>query len=122
MAALVLVAVRRTAGSGAVNPRLATWPALLLLGGLLLLVGVLVYLVSSQIKPNLLRPEAENLRLYKGRIFLRNSLLGLTALPPLVTYTITRSPLELIFFGGLLLTLSVVLAPSAKTYQRWLIR
>jgi hypothetical protein len=121
MATLVLVAGRRTAGSGAVNPQLATWPALLLLGGLLLLVGVLVYLVSSRIKPNLRRPAAENLRLYKSRVFLRNSLLGLTGLPPLVTYTITKSPIDLIFFGCLLLTLCVVMAPSAKTYQRWLI-
>ncbi|MBC6605249.1 hypothetical protein H8B13_00300 [Hymenobacter sp. BT188] len=122
MAALVLAASRRTAGSGAVNPQLATWPALLLLGGLLLLVGVLVYLVSSQIKPNLRRPAVENLRLYKSRVFLRNSLLGLAGLPPLITYTITRSPIDLLFFGCLLLTLCVVMAPSAKTYQRWLIR
>ena len=122
MAALVLVAGRRTAGSGDVNPTLATWPALLLLGGLLVLVGVLVYLVSSQIKPNLRRPEAENLRLYKSRIFLRNSLLGLLGLPPLITYTITKSPVDLLFFGCLLLTLCVVMTPSAKTYQRWLIR
>ena len=121
MATLVLVAGRRAASSGVVNPKIATWPALLLLGGLLLLVAVLVYLVSSQIKPNLRRPAAENLRLYKSRIFLRNSLLGLTGLPPLVTYTITKSPIDLIFFGCLLLTLCVVMAPSAKTYQRWLI-
>jgi hypothetical protein len=87
----------------------------------LVLVGVLVYLVSSQIKPNLRRPEAENLRLYKSRIFLRNSLLGLLGLPPLGTYTITKSPIDLLFFGCLMLTLCVVLAPSAKTYQRWLI-
>lgn len=122
MATTVLAAGRRTAGAGDVNPRLATWPALLLLGGILVLVGVLVYLVSSQIKPNLRRPEAENLRLYKSRVFLRNSLLGLTGLPPLLTYTITRSPIDLVFFGALLLTLCVVMAPSAKTYQRWLIR
>ncbi|QNP51083.1 hypothetical protein H9L05_13275 [Hymenobacter qilianensis] len=32
MAALVLAASRRTASSGAVNPQIATWPALLLLG------------------------------------------------------------------------------------------
>ncbi|WP_133272138.1 hypothetical protein [Hymenobacter radiodurans] len=90
-------------------------------GGLLLLVGVLVYLVSSQIKPNLRRPATENLRLYQSRIFLRNSLLGLTGLPPLVTFTITKSPIDLVFFGCLLLTLCAVMAPSAKTYQRWLI-
>jgi hypothetical protein len=83
---------------------------------------VLVYLVSAQIKPNLRRPEAENLRLYKSRIFLRNSLLALLGLPPLVTYTITKSPVDLVFFGCLLLTLCVVMVPSAKTYQRWLIR
>jgi hypothetical protein len=122
MATLVLAAGRRTAGSEDVNPQIATWPALLLLGGLLLLVGVLVYLVSAQIKPNLRRPEAENLRLYKSRIFLRNSLLALLGLPPLVTYTITKSPVDLVFFGCLLLTLCVVMVPSAKTYQRWLIR
>ncbi|QNP51082.1 hypothetical protein H9L05_13270 [Hymenobacter qilianensis] len=91
-------------------------------GGLLVVVGVLVYLVSAQIKPNLRRPAAENIRLYKSRVFLRNSLLGLTGLPPLVTFTITRSPLDLVFFGCLLLALCVVMAPSAKTYQRWLIR
>ena len=121
MATLVLGAGRRTANSQAVNPALATWPALLLLGGILVLVGVLVYLVSSQIKPNLRRPEAENLRLYKSRIFLRNSLLGLIGLPPLLTYTVTKSPVDLVFSACLLLTLCVVMAPSARTYQRWLI-
>jgi hypothetical protein len=121
MATVVLVAGRRAAGAGATNPQIATWPALLLLGGILVLIGVLVYLVSSQIKPNLRRPEAENLRLYKSRIFLRNSLLGLLGLPPLVTYTLTGSPVDLVFFGCLLLTLCVVMVPSAKAYQRWLI-
>lgn len=121
MAALVLAVSRRTANSGAVNPQIATWPALLLLGGLLVLVGVLVYLVSSQIKPNLRRPETENLRLYKSRVFLRNSLLGLTGLPPLITFTITKSPIDLVFFGCLLLALCVVMVPSVRTYQRWLI-
>lgn len=121
MAALVLAAGRHAAAGPAENPRLATWPALFWVVALLAVVGVLVSFVSSYIKPNLRRPAAENLRLYQGRIFVRNSLLGLACLPPLAAHALTGDGWNLLFFGCLLLVPCLVAAPSARSYQRWLI-
>lgn len=121
MATLVLAAGRRTASGTAVNPQLATWPLLFMAVGLLMLVGGLIYLISAYIRPNLRRPPAENLRLYQSRIFLRNSLLGLACLPPLAAHVLSGEWWNLLFFGCLLLVPCLVAAPSARSYQKWLI-
>ena len=121
MTGLVLAAGRHVAGRGAVNPQLATWPNLFVVAALLAVVGVLIHFVSSYIKPNLRRPAAENLRLYQGRIFLRNSLLSLACLPPLAAYAADSDSWDLAFFGILLLVPCLATAPSARTYQRWLV-
>ena len=105
----------------AVNPRFATWPALLLLLALLPLVSLVLYAVSRYMRPNLRRPYAENMRIYQSRIVLRNSLLGLLGLPLLAAYLITHQVVDLITYAGLLLLLSWQTAPSATTYQRWLL-
>lgn len=120
MTSLVLATGRRTAHGGADNPQLATWPNLFVVMALLAVVGVFIHFVSSYIRPNLRRPAAENLRLYQGRIFLRNSLLSLACLPPLAAYAVGGSSWNLVLFGVLLLVPCLVTAPSAQTYQRWL--
>lgn len=121
MAAAVLVAGRRVAGPASDNPRLATWSVLLGVLALLAVVGVLLHFVASYIRPNPRRPAAENLRLYQGRLLLRNSLLGLAGLPPLAAYALRGEPVNLLFFGVLLLVPCLLTAPSARTYQRWLL-
>lgn len=121
MAALVLAAGRRAAPGHAAEPQLATWPALFGVVALLAVVSVLVSFVSSYIKPNLRRPAAENLRLYQGRVFLRDSLLALAGLPPLAAHALHAEALNLLCFAVLLFTLCWLTAPSARTYQRWLI-
>lgn len=121
MAGLVLAVSRRAAAGSSENPQLATWPLLLGMLALLGIVSVLVHFVSSYIKPNLRRPAAENLRLYQGRVFLRDSLLGLAGLPPLAAYVLHGEWWNLAFFGLVLLVPCVVAAPSARAYQRWLV-
>lgn len=121
MAGLLLAAGRRVAGDGTDNPRLATWPALFGLLALLAIVGVLVRFVSGYIRPNPRRPAAENLRLYQGRVFLRNSLLGLAGLPPLAAFALAGGAWNLVFFAILLVVPCWVTAPSARAYQRWLV-
>lgn len=121
MAVLVLAAGRHAARGGTENPQLATWPMLFWVLALLAVVGVLVSFISSYIKPNLRRPAAENLRLYQGRIFLRNSLLGLACLPPLAAHALTGDGWNLLFFACLLLAPCLVTAPTARSYQKWLI-
>ena len=121
MAGVVLAVGRRVAGGTSENPKLATWPVLFGMLALLAVVGVLVHVISSYIKPNLRRPAAENLRLYQGRIFLRDSLLGLAGLPPLAAYALSGNLWNLLFFCLVLLVPCVVAAPSVRTYQRWLI-
>lgn len=121
MGALVLAGGNKVAGGSSPQPALASWPLLLLLGALLPLAGVLLYLISRRLTPNLRRPAEQNLRVYQSRMLLRNSLLSLLGLPLLVSYVFTRSPLELIACGVLLLTLCILTVPSAKAYQRWLL-
>ncbi|GGG47773.1 hypothetical protein [Hymenobacter glacieicola] len=99
----------------------ASGPALLLLGALVPVVGLLLYLLARRLRPNLRRRAEENMRLYQARIFLRNSLLGLLGLPFLVAYALSRGALELPAYGFLLLVLAFLTAPSAKAYQRWLL-
>ncbi|MBD2768644.1 hypothetical protein IC235_12170 [Hymenobacter sp. BT664] len=123
MGAGVLLAARRAAVGPTVEPRLATWPVLLLLLLLALvpLAGLFLYLVYRRMQPNLRRPAELNLRVYQGRIFLRNSLLGLVGLPLLASYVFTHAVFDLVACGAMLLALSWRLAPSAQTYQRWLL-
>lgn len=117
----VLAAGRRAAVGATPEPRLATWPALLLLGALVPLAGLLLYAVYRQMRPNLRRPVQQNLRVYQGRLVLRNSLLSLLVLPLLASYVVTHGILELVFSAAMLLALSWQTAPSAQTYQRWLL-
>ena len=103
------------------EPALATWPVLLGLLALLPVVSGLLWLVSRYLQPNLRRPAEENMRIYQGRVLLRNSLLGLVVLPLLASYSIGHKPLDLVLCGAVLLTLGWYTQPSAQRYQRWLI-
>ena len=120
MAGVVLGLGSRIPGSAAAQQP-AAWPALLLLGAMVPVVGLLLYSVSRRLRPNLRRLAEDNLRIYKSRIFLRNSLLCLLILPLLVSYVLTHCLLEIICCGILLLVLPTFTAPSAKDYQRWLL-
>ena len=122
MGAVVLTAGSRAAVGPTLEPRLATWPALLLLGALLPAAGALLYLLYRRMRPNLRRPAEGNLRVYQGRVFLRNSLLGLVGLPLLASYAVTHAVVDLALCGAMLLALGWRTAPSAATYQRWLLR
>ena len=121
MGSAVLVAGKRAAVGATLEPRLATWPMLLMLGALVPAVGLLLYTMYRRMRPNLRRPSEENLRMYQGRIFIRNSLLGLVGLPMLASYVVTHKPFDLIAGAAMLLALSWRLAPSAQKYQRWLL-
>jgi hypothetical protein len=92
-----------------------------MLGALVPAVGLLLYTAFRRMRPNLRRPSEENLRMYQGRIFIRNSLLGLVGLPMLASYVVTHKPFDLIAGAAMLLALSWRLAPSAQKYQRWLL-
>ncbi|OGX89246.1 hypothetical protein BEN47_07560 [Hymenobacter lapidarius] len=122
MGGAVLLAGQRAAVGPTLEPRLATWPVLLLLGGVVPLLGVLAYLIFRRLRPNIRRPAEENLRIYLGRMFLRNSLLSLTALPLLASYAITHQVFDLVACVGVLVALGWQLTPSAKSYQQWLLR
>jgi drug/metabolite transporter (DMT)-like permease len=121
MAAVVLAAGRQLSPAGP-EPRLATWPALLGLGVLLPLVGALLYGTARRLRPNLRRLAEENLRIYKSRLILRNSLLNLLSLPLLISYSLTRTWWPLMGAVLMVLVLCLTTAPSAKKYQRWLLR
>ena len=121
MAAGVLAGSRQAAVGPTLEPRLATWPALLGLLALLPVVGLLLYSVSRYLRPNLRRPAEENLRIYQSRVLLRDSLLGLLALPLLVSYAIGHWVPDLAMCGVTLLALGWQTLPSAQKYQRWLI-
>ena len=120
--AAMLATGSRTAVGATLEPRLATWPALLLLGALVPAVGLLLYGLYRRMRGNLRRPAEENLRIYQSRVFLRNSLLGLLPLPLLASYVVTHQALDLAAAAAMLLALSWRLAPSAKTYQQWLLK
>ena len=122
MAGGVLAGGHQAAVGPTLEPRLATWPALLGLLALIPVVGLLLYIISRYLRPNLRRPAEENLRIYQGRLLLRNSLLGLLAMPLLVSYVIGHNPLDLVFGGAMLIALGWQTRPSAQAYQRWLIR
>lgn len=120
MACVVLGFGSRLPGA-ATSGQVAAWPGLVLLGAMVPIVGLLLHSVSRRLRPNLRRLAEDNLRIYKSRIFLRNSLLGLLLLPVLVSYVLTRGQLEIVCCVMLLLVLPILTAPSAKAYQRWLL-
>jgi hypothetical protein len=121
MGTAVLGGAGRAASGSTLEPRLATWPLLLGLLAVVPLVGLLLYLVSRYLRPNLRRPARLNLRIYQGRQLLHNSLLGLLALPPLGSYAIGHHGLDLVLCGGILMATAWQTRPSAHTYQRWLL-
>jgi hypothetical protein len=121
MAGAVLAAGRRVAVGGTLEPNLATWPVLLLLLALVPVASLLLFALFRRMRPSLRRPAEENLRIYTGRIFLRNSLLSLLSLPLLASYVVTHKPFDLAAGAGVLVALCWRLAPSPKTYQQWLL-
>lgn len=122
MGTAVLAVRGRLAGPGEAVPHLATGTNMLALLGALPLVGAALYVLGRAIRPNVRRPYAENMRLYQGRLVVRNSLLGLLGLPLLAWYLLRPQPLALAAYAALLLALAWLAAPSARTYQRWLLR
>lgn len=122
MAGGVLAAGRRVAVGSTLEPNLATWPMLLMLLALVPLASLLLFALFRRMRPNLRRPAPENLRIYTGRIFLRNSLLSLLSLPLLASYVVTHKPFDLIAGAGILVALCWRLTPSAATSPRWLLR
>lgn len=121
MASVVLVAGSRAAVGPTLEPRLATWPVLLLLGALVPLAGLLLFALYRRMQPNLRRAPEGNMRIYQGRILLRNSLLALVPLPLLASYVVTHKPFDLIAAGLMLVALCWRLTPTAASYQRWLL-
>lgn len=121
MGGAMLGASGQTAVGTTLEPALTTWPVLLGLFALLLVVSGLLWLISRYLRPNLRRPAEENLRIYQGRVLLRNSLLGLLALPLLASYAVNHKPLDLVLCGAVLLTMGWYTQPSAVRYQRWLV-
>lgn len=95
-------------------------PVIVLLLVLLVLVIGGIYLVFRRIRPNLRRPEAENLRIYQSAVLLRNSFLALVSLPPLLLYHLTNDWLHLLFFGVLLTALCLLTLPTEPKFRRWL--
>jgi hypothetical protein len=83
--------------------------------------GLLLYGLYRSMRPSLRRAPEGNLRIYKARIFLRNSLLALVPLPLLASYVVTHKPFDLIAAGVMLVALCWRLTPTAKTYQAWLL-
>jgi len=118
-----LLGVRsQLAGPAEEVPHLATGTNMLALLGAIPLVSLLLYVLGRAIKPNLRRPYAENMRLYQSRLVVRNSLLALLGLPLLAWYLLRPQPLALGGYVALLGLLAWQTAPTAKTYQRWLLR
>lgn len=117
----LLGASGRMAVGPTLEPALTTWPVLLGLLALLPVVSGLLFVVSRYLRPNVRRPAEENMRIYQARVLLRNSLLGLLALPLLASYVISHKPLDLVLCGAVLLALGWQTRPSADAYQRWLL-
>ncbi|QNE38850.1 hypothetical protein F1C16_04415 [Hymenobacter sp. NBH84] len=103
------------------NTRQNTALVVVLLLVLLVLVMGGIYLVFRRMRPNLRRPEAENLRIYQSVVLLRNSFLALVSLPPLLLYHLTSEWVNLLFFGVLLVALCVLTLPTERKFRRWLL-
>ena len=107
-------------GLQAASTRQNMAPVVALLLVLLMLVVGGIYLVFQRIRPNLRRPEVENLRIYQSAVLLRNSFLALVSLPPLMLYHLTSNWLDLAFFGLLLTALCALTLPTEGRFRRWL--
>lgn len=103
------------------NTKQNTALVVVLLLVLLVLVMGGIYLVFRRMRPNLRRPEAENLRIYQSVVLLRNSFLALVSLPPLLLYHLTSKWVNLLFFGVLLVALCVLTLPTERKFRRWLL-
>ena len=121
MGAAVVGGSYRSATGAALEPRLATWPVLLALLTVVPVLGVVLYALYRRMRPNLRRPTEQNLRIYQSRLFLRNSLASLVCLPLLASYVFTHAVFDLAASAAMLLALGWQTAPSATTYQRWLL-
>ena len=122
MSGALLTVRRMIAGPGEEVPHLATGTNMLALLGAIPLVSLMLYVLCRAIKPNVRRPYAENMKLYQSRLVVRNSLLALLALPLLAWYLLRPQPLALASYVVLLLALAWRTVPTARTYQRWLLR
>ncbi|RFP64736.1 hypothetical protein D0N36_12615 [Hymenobacter lapidiphilus] len=123
MAGLVLavsraVVVARPAGRAPFTSTLTL--VLLAVGALLAGLGLLW--LRRRMVPNLRRLAEENLRVYQGRILLQDSLLLLSGLPLLLAYGLVGSLPALGAYVVLMPLLARLTAPSAETYQRWLLQ
>jgi hypothetical protein len=118
MAGLVLSTER---GIRAAGPAPSFTPYIILTVLLLIPITVGLYSVARYMRPNLRRPIAENQRVYTGRVVLRNSVLGLLSLPPLLFYRASHNWTDLLLFVLLLIGLCALTWPTARRYQRWLI-
>ncbi len=121
MSGVALAGKGKLAAATASNSGLITWPFLVALALVLLLLSLVLYAVCRGIRPNLRRPYAENMRIYQSRLVVRNSLAGLLGLPLLAANLFTHQGVALVAYAGLLLLLSWQLVPSARTYQCWLL-
>lgn len=121
MGSAVLAVRPHMAGPGEDTPQLATWPLLLAVLAALPVISFVLYAVCRAIQPNVRRPYAENMRLYQSRLVVRNSLLALLGLPLLTMYLLHSQPLYLAAYAALLLALAWQTAPTARTYQHWLL-
>ncbi|KUG08349.1 hypothetical protein [Solirubrum puertoriconensis] len=123
--ALLMGALVMWAGGGLNSPGAGPPPALgpyvILAALLVLMVGSSLYTMSRYLRPNLRRPSAENHRVFRSRLILRNSLLGLLALPPLLLYQSSGQFFDLLYYGVMFAGLLALNWPTARGYQQWLI-
>jgi hypothetical protein len=121
MAGLVLWAGGGLQRAGATGPPPALGPYALLAFLLILMVSSSLYTLSRYIRADLHRPIRENRRVYRSRLILHNSLLGLLALPPLLLFQASGDATHLFYFGLMLWGLATLSWPTQRRYQRWLL-
>jgi hypothetical protein len=120
MAGVVLWSGRGMA-SGALGPSPSLGPYVMMAALLVIMVSSSLYTLSRYLRPDLRRPIRENRRVYRSRLILHNSLLGLLALPPLLLFQATADPINLFYYSLMIIGLTALSWPSARAYQRWLL-